>query len=327
MREVSMLPYAIRKALFFFFVGIFLISAPLVVLYTAGYRFNRTNNTVSQTGTLSIASTPRGATTHVNGEDINDATPAVLQRLSSGTRTVKLVKNGYHDWERRITVESGSTTYITAPLFVSEEPVLLAQDGTDWKRATTAQTSPSVTIPDNIAFTTTPGGVEVSLVSRSESILLTLLPNEIYSPLIIDDGYLFVQNSKGELFYISLTNAQAARSLGKDIVTFTWDSNEKLLAFTDGLEVHLFSPVTATQELITRQSDPITALAFAHGGTSIVLASSQGILGIDLVSYVDGRMQTPLISFAEATTVWFAEDGSVAYLETANSLSSLLLTP
>lgn len=322
-----MLPYAVRKALFFLFVGIFFVSAPLVVLYTAGYRFNRTNNTVSQTGTLSIASTPRGAASYVNGEDINDATPAVLQRLSSGTRTVKLTKDGYHDWERTVNVESGSTTYVTAPLFASEESVLLAQGGADWERATTAQTPQPVTLPENILFTATQEGVEVSLTSRSEPTLLTLLQREIYSPVIIDDEHLFTQNSKGELFYISLTNAQAARSLGKDIVAFAWDSNEKLLIFTDGLEVHLFSPAANTQELITRQSDPITALTFAHGGESIILASSQGILGIDLISYIDGRMQTPLASFTEATTVWFAEDGSVAYLETVRNLSSLVLAP
>ena len=205
--------------------------------------------------------------------------------------------------------------------------MLLAQGGADWERATTAHTPQPVTLPDNILFASTPGGVEVSLTSRSSSTLLTLLQNEIYSPVIIDDEYLFVQNNKGELFYISLTSAQAARSLGKDLVAFAWDSNEKLLIFTDGLEVHLFSPATNAQELITRQSDPITTLTFAHGGESIVLASSQGLIGIDLISYVDGRMQTPLASFSEATTVWFAEDGSAAYLETAGNLSSLMLTP
>lgn len=322
-----MIPYAARRALFFLFVGIFLISAPLVVLYTAGYRFNRTNNTVSQTGTLSIASTPRGALTYVNRENIEDSTPAVLQRLSSGTRTIKLSKNGYHDWERTVDVKSGSTAYITAPLFASKEPLLLAHSGTDLARAINARNPESVTLPENILFTPTKEGVEVLLASRSEPRLLTLLQNETYSPVIIDDEYLFVQNSKKELFYISLTDAQAARSLGKDTVAFAWNENEKLLIFTDGLEVHLFSPVTNVQELITRQSDSIVALTFAHGGESIVLASTQGIIGIDLVSYVDGRMQTPLASFAEATTVWFAKDGSAAYLETANTVSLLTLTP
>lgn len=322
-----MLPYTARKAIFFLFVGIFLISAPLVVLYTAGYRFNRANKIVSQTGTLSIASTPRGATTQINGEDVNDTTPAVLQRLSSGNRTVKLTKDGYHEWERTVNIAGGSTAYITAPLFASKKSTLLKRGETDWERAIAAYSHKPIILPNNILFTTTTGGVEVSLTSRFGSTLLTLLQSEKYSPIIIDDEYLFVQNSKNEVFYISLTNAQAARSLGKEIITFAWDSNEKLLIFTDGLEVYLFSPKANTQELITRQSDPITALTFAHGGESAVLASTKGITGIDLTSYVDGRMQTPLASFTEATTVWFAEDGSIAYLETDNGLSSLTLTP
>lgn len=322
-----MIPYAIRKALFFLFVGIFLISAPLVVLYTAGYRFNRTTSTVSQTGTLSLASTPRGATSYVNDVDIQDATPAVLQRLSPGTRKVRLARAGYHEWERTVQVQSGSTTYVTAPLFLQQSAVLLSEGGSEWNRAVAANTSEPVTLPSDVTFVPTPSGVEVSLVTRSNNTLLTLLPNDTYTPTLAEDGHLFVTNSKNELLYISLTHAQAAKTLGKDVVAFTWEPNEKLFAWTDGLEVHLFSPISLSQELITRLSDPISALTFAHSGESLVLASTQGLLGIDLLSYVDGRMQTSLASFSEPTTVWFAEDGSVAYLETVSNLSSLSLTP
>lgn len=322
-----MLPYAVRKALFFLFVGIFLISAPLVVLYTAGYRFNRTNNTVSQTGTLSLASTPRGATSYVNGVDIQDATPAVLQRLSPGTRNVKLSKEGYYNWERTVDVQSGATAYVTAPLFIQDTAVLLAPGGSDWERATAAKSSEPVVLPSNILFTSTPSGVEVSLVSRAERMLLTLLPNDIYTPLLVEDQYLFVKNSKNELLSISLSTAQAAQTLGRDVIAFTWEKDEQLFAWTDGLEVYLFSPSTNTQELITRLSDPISMLTFAHNGESLVLASTQGLLGIDLLSYVDGRMQTSLAVFTEPTTVWFAEDGSIAYLETQNGISSLRIAP
>lgn len=322
-----MLPYAIRKALFFLFVGIFLISAPLVVLYTAGYRFNRTTSTVSQTGTLSLASTPRGATSYVNGIDIQDATPAVLQRLSPGTRKVRLARAGYHEWERTVQVQSGSTAYVTAPLFLQQSAVLLTEGGSAWNRALAANTPEPVALPSDIAFTPTSSGIEVSLITRSDNNLLTLLPSDTYTPTLAEEGHLFVTNSKNELLYISLTHAQAAKTLGKDVVAFTWEPNEKLFAWTDGLEVQLFSPISLSQELITRLSDPVSALTFAHSGESLVLASTQGLLGIDLLSYVDGRMQTSLASFSEPTTAWFTEDGSVAYLETASGISSLGIAP
>ncbi|NBS68450.1 PEGA domain-containing protein [bacterium] len=322
-----MLSYAARKALFFLFVGIFLVSAPLVVLYTAGYRFNRNNNTVLQTGTLAIASVPRGASTFINGEDIRDATPAVLQRLSTGTRTVRLVKEGYYPWERTVSVQSGATTYVTAPLFLQEDALALQPDTAAWNRAQTARLIEEVILPENIRLTPTSAGVEVYLNSHTNSTFLTLLPADSYTPFIVGDQDLFVKNSKGEVFVLSLTRAQAVQSLGKNVIAYAWEEKERLFAWTDGLEVRTFSPSNNSQELITRQGDPISALTFAHNGESLILASAQGLLGIDLTSYTDGRLHTTLFSFSEPMEAWFSEDGSTAYLATTSSLSSLPLTP
>jgi PEGA domain len=322
-----MIPYAFRRALFFFFVTIFLISAPLVVLYTAGYRFNRTNNVVSQTGTLSLASTPRGAEAFFDGQNIHDATPAVLQRLSLGTRRVRLEKSGYHAWERTVNIQSGSTTYVTAPLFLDELPILLAPASSDWERAQEVRGVFALELPHDIILTPTDSGVEVSRTSLGSTALLALLASDDYVPLAFGDEDLFLQNSKGDVLALSLTRAQTSPVVGKNFAAFSWDPEERRLVWSDGLEIHIFSAVTGTQELITRQSDTIQSLAFGHHGESLLIGSNTGITGVDLLSYVDGRMQTPLTSFSEPTDVWFSEDGSTAYLETATNLSSLALTP
>lgn len=318
-----MLPYVFRKALFFFFVGVFLISAPLVVLYTAGYRFNRGNNSVSQTGTLAIASTPRGGTVEINLETAKGTTPTVLQRLSTGTRSVHIAKKGYHDWERTVTVTSGTTTYITAPLFLQTSATILTPKSINAEKALALKNKEEPALPATLSFTQTETGIEV----RASELLLTLLPSETYSPLLLSENNLFLQNNRGEFFFVSLTNPQAPHLIGKDLVTFAWNTRAQLFAWTDGSEVHIFSPVTTMQELITRQSDPISSLSFAHDGESIVIASSQNILGIDLTSYNDGRMQTLLTTFTEPTEVWFTEDGSTAFLQTQTTLSSLLVAP
>ena len=88
----------------------------------------------------------------------------------------------------------------------------------------------------------------------------------------------------------------------------------------------MFSAKTYTQELITRQSDSIQSLTFAHGGESLVAASYQGILGIDLLSYLDGRMQVSLAAFTEPTEVWFSDSGNVAYINTGSTISTLMIT-
>lgn len=119
--------YRVRKLIFLLFFSIFLVGAPLLVLYTAGYRLNFTNLRVQQTGVIALSSTPRGATAFLNGADTGAKTPYVIQRLSPGSYAIGLAKDGYRPWEQRVDVRSGETTYITATLFADTQPELLEE--------------------------------------------------------------------------------------------------------------------------------------------------------------------------------------------------------
>jgi hypothetical protein len=116
--------YRVRKIIFLVFFSVFLVGAPLIVLYTAGYRLNLTTFRVQQTGVIALSSTPKGATVLLNGVDTGAKTPYVIQRLSPGSYTISLVKDGYRSWEQRVDVFSGETTYITATLFADTLPEL-----------------------------------------------------------------------------------------------------------------------------------------------------------------------------------------------------------
>ncbi len=322
-----MIPLPIRRALFFLFVGIFLISAPLVVLYTAGYRFNRTSNTVLQTGTLSLASIPRGADIFLHGQDVRDTTPTVLQRLPQGTHAVRIERNGYYPWERSVHVQSGATTYITAPLFSRSEETPLKESTSAWTRSENERTIAALDFPEGIRLAPTSAGVEVFTDSLTGSTLLTLLPSGTYTPLVVSDRDLFVKNERNEIFYLSLERAQAAYSLGRNITASAWEPDERFFAWTDGIEVRIFFTASQTQDFITRQSDILTALHFAHNGGSLLLASAGALIGIDLASYNNGRLHTTLATFSEPTSVWFSRNGDTAFFERGTSRSSLLLTP
>lgn len=119
--------YRVRKILFLIFFSIFLAGAPLLVLYTAGYRLNFTTLRVQQTGVIALSSTPRGATVFLNGVDTGAKTPYVIQRLSPGSYTVSLTKDEFRSWEQRVDVSSGATTYITATLFADTTPKLMLE--------------------------------------------------------------------------------------------------------------------------------------------------------------------------------------------------------
>lgn len=117
----------VRNLLFLTFSTVFLVGAPVLVLYTAGYRLNFTTFRVQQTGVIALSSTPRGATILLNGVDTGSKTPYVLQRLSPGSYTVALARSGYLPWEQRVDVSSGDTTYVSATLFADATPELLLE--------------------------------------------------------------------------------------------------------------------------------------------------------------------------------------------------------
>ena len=118
----------IRTSIFFLFFTIFIIGAPMIVLYTAGYRLNVNTWRIQRTGVIAISTIPRGATVTINTAPTTNKTPYVAQRLTPGEYTVLLEKSGYQPWNQSITVNSGSTTYLTALLFAQATPELLLEE-------------------------------------------------------------------------------------------------------------------------------------------------------------------------------------------------------
>ena len=51
----------VRTLIFWLFTVLFLITAPLVVMYTFGFRYNAATRQIVRTGVLSITTIPRNA--------------------------------------------------------------------------------------------------------------------------------------------------------------------------------------------------------------------------------------------------------------------------
>jgi hypothetical protein len=70
------------------------------------------------TGTISVNSTPSGATIVLDGTT-RGTTPANLTGISVGSHTLVLKKNGYSDYSTSVTVSPGKTVSVSATLTVS----------------------------------------------------------------------------------------------------------------------------------------------------------------------------------------------------------------
>ncbi len=68
------------------------------------------------TGSISVTSTPSGASISFDGVPINGITPYTIQNVDPGYHTLKLTLEGYQDWTEAVSVTAGKTVEICATL-------------------------------------------------------------------------------------------------------------------------------------------------------------------------------------------------------------------
>lgn len=100
-----------------FIVSFLILGTLAVILYGKGYRFGLNEGRLDFTGTglLVATSTPDGARVFVNGH-LTTATDNTIN-LSPGDYSVKILKDGYFPWEKKLKIQKEVVTKADALLF------------------------------------------------------------------------------------------------------------------------------------------------------------------------------------------------------------------
>lgn len=112
-----------RRAILVGLITLFFVISPIVIFYTAGYRYDWKTHRVRATGIISIDVSPPDTTITLNGTPITepvsnlpffsrDMASYELKNRAPGTYTLSLTRAGYHTWFKDIRVESNQTTYV-----------------------------------------------------------------------------------------------------------------------------------------------------------------------------------------------------------------------
>lgn len=104
-----------RLPVFFTIILFVVVGTFLTIKFTQGYRLDFTNKTLKPTGLLVASSVPKGAQVFVNGE-LKTATDNTLS-LEPGEYEVKIVKDGFLPWQKKLVVEKELVTLAVALLF------------------------------------------------------------------------------------------------------------------------------------------------------------------------------------------------------------------
>ena len=127
-----------RRILYIFFILLFCILTPLISFYASGYKLS-SGLKIQKTGILIVDTEPKGAKIFLNekiqqkfinkilkNNDKYLSTPVKIKNLSLGEYNVKISKQGYWDWQKKLSIKSGESTYIEdVTLFKQDSPLIL----------------------------------------------------------------------------------------------------------------------------------------------------------------------------------------------------------
>lgn len=104
-------PPLIRQILPWLFALLFLITAPLLIFYTSGYRYNVKKGLIERNGTLIVDSTPAGADIFIDDQNIQERTPITLQNIVPGWHTVRVQRSRYSSWQETVLIRPERVTF------------------------------------------------------------------------------------------------------------------------------------------------------------------------------------------------------------------------
>jgi len=131
-KNTNQMPFLTRKirvSIMCLLILCFFVVAPVILFYTAGYRYDFSKRHILQTGVLNIDAEPADATIQLNGIEQKNKLPLYLPNRAPGTYKLTISKRGYKTWEKDITIDSNKTTYIkNVKLFKDSLPTKLLDD-------------------------------------------------------------------------------------------------------------------------------------------------------------------------------------------------------
>ncbi len=105
-----------RRIYLLVFVILFFLTAPVIVLFATGYRFDTVNNIFVHSGSITIKSVPRDIDIFVDNKKKKQNTLSVINGsytingVRPGKHTIRCEKEGYTSWSKTVNVHSGIST-------------------------------------------------------------------------------------------------------------------------------------------------------------------------------------------------------------------------
>ena len=110
-----------RRIIFYIFLITFIILVPSIILYALGYGFDFDKKTFVATGAIYLKSYPPKAEIYINNKP-RGTTNKFIRYLVPKVYEIKITKEDYHSWQKKLTVKTGMVTRIDNVFLVPFNP-------------------------------------------------------------------------------------------------------------------------------------------------------------------------------------------------------------
>lgn len=118
----------IKKLLNILFVGIFFVAcAVLIIVYASGYKLDLTNRQLTATGLIEVLSKDNSAQIFLNDVFVG-AGNKTIRDLAAGQYLISVKKEGYHEWSKNVSLQSGEAEIFNNIILFKENPTIEKSD-------------------------------------------------------------------------------------------------------------------------------------------------------------------------------------------------------
>jgi len=123
------LNHAIRTTLLVFFIVLFFVLTPTIIMYTMGYRYDWRFGLLREIGAISIDVEPASTVVYLDDIKINQSLPVRLKNITPRKYLLRLEAPGYITWEKEIEVKNKETVYVKDISLLQKKSLQKIADG------------------------------------------------------------------------------------------------------------------------------------------------------------------------------------------------------
>ncbi len=323
-----------RRIILYLIILFFILITPVIILYSLGYSFDWQQQKIVLTGGLYIKSTPKKATVYINDKPKKE-TPVFIKRLTPKYYQIKVTKEGFHEWSKKLKIESKLVTEVKNIVLIPVNPeIKIINEKIPDNFLLKEYISEKNITSDDIFYIHKPSYILYKtdeINSFQEQISLTPLPeNQEYEIIVSSNQQISVLSNNKQL-YILNKETRSFELIKENIqqAQFSYD-NEKLLYYTPN-EIWIYylnnnnqqDKKTGEYELITRLSQKIGQAIWYETNQHIIFLVNQKIKIIEL----DSRDKKNIVDIIkiDAQEIAYSEKNRILYLTKNEKLLGISL--